>query len=91
MSDVLHMLPRVVYPSDVQTHKVYTKGRDWHYLCRVTTAIEYLAPVNGEDGFALRMIDRKWFVMYPEEKVGGVCDQLRVVAVEKCGTVIPRY
>jgi hypothetical protein len=28
------------------------------------------------------MIDRKRFVMYPEEKLGGECDQLRVVAVD---------
>ncbi len=51
---------------------MYVKRRDWHYLCGVTTAIEYLAPVNGEDGFALQMIDRKRFVMYPEDKLGGV-------------------
>jgi hypothetical protein len=57
MSDVLHMLPRVVHPSDVQTHKVYVKGQNWHYLCGVATAIEYLAPVSGEDGFALHSND----------------------------------
>jgi hypothetical protein len=71
MSDVLHMLPRVVHPSDVQTQKVYVKGRDWHYLCGVT-AIEDLSPAKGEDGFALEIIDRKRCVMYPEEILGGV-------------------
>ena len=71
MSDVLHMLPRVVHPTDVQTHKVYVKGRDWHYLCGVS-AIEDLAPGDGEDGFQLRILDRKHFVMYPEEKLGGL-------------------
>ena len=35
MSDVLHILPRVVHPVDVQTHKVYVNGRDWHYVCGV--------------------------------------------------------
>jgi hypothetical protein len=71
MSDVLQMLPRVVHPSDVQTQKVYVKGRDWHYLCGVT-AIEDLSPAKGADDFALEIIDRKSCVMYPEEILGGV-------------------
>jgi hypothetical protein len=33
MSDVLHMLPRLVHPADVQTHRVYVNGRDWHFVC----------------------------------------------------------
>ena len=32
MADVLHMLPRVVHPVDVQRHEISVNGRDWHCL-----------------------------------------------------------
>ena len=81
ISDVLHMLPRVVHPYDVQTHRVYVNGRDWHYVCGVTaTELPYTSDrkrrptstVNKSCGFALTMVDRKLFSMYPEEKLGGL-------------------
>ena len=81
MSDVLHMLPRVVHPFDVQTHRVYVNGRDWHYVCGVTatelpsTSDSKRRPtssVKKSGGFALTMLDRKQFSMYPEEKLGGL-------------------
>ena len=80
MSDVLHMLPRVVHPVDVQTHRVYVNGRDWHYVCGVMATELSSVPdskrMRGSGtptaGFALAMIDRKEFSMYPEEKLGGL-------------------
>ena len=82
MSDVLHMLPRVVHPVDVQTHRVYVNGRDWHYVCGVMATELASVPDSkgsrgsgsqtGTCGFALAMIDRKQFSMYPEEKLGGL-------------------
>jgi hypothetical protein len=48
MSDVLHMLPRVVHPTDVQRHEIYVNGRDWHYLCGVL-ATENLDSEDGKD------------------------------------------
>jgi hypothetical protein len=49
MSDVLHMLPRVVHPSYVQRHDIYVNGRDWHYLCGVI-ATENLDSKDGQGG-----------------------------------------
>ncbi len=80
MSDVLHMLPRVVHPVDVQTHRVYVNGRDWHYVCGVMATELSSVPdskrMRGSGsqtaGFALAMIDRKEFSIYPEEKLGGL-------------------
>jgi hypothetical protein len=78
---VLHMLPRVVHPVDVQTHKVYVNGRDWHYVCGVkATELSSVtdnkcrssASKKGTVGFALALIDRKQYSMYPEEKFGGL-------------------
>jgi hypothetical protein len=78
MADVLHMLPRVVHPVDVQRHDICVSGREWHYLCGVI-AIETVFPGNGtnrpsfvKEGFHLKLLDRKLCVMYPEEKLGGV-------------------
>jgi hypothetical protein len=76
MADVLHMLPRVVHPVDVlQRHEISVNGRDWHYLCGVI-GTENIYSGNGrpksvKDGFHLQLLDRKVFVMYPEEKLGG--------------------
>ena len=75
MADVLHMLPRVVHPVDVQRHEISVNGRDWHYLCGVI-ATENIYSGNGrpksvKEGFHLKLLDRKVFVMYPEEKLGG--------------------
>ena len=81
MSDVLYMLPRVVHPVDVQTHKVYVNGRDWHYVCGVKATELSSVPDNkrrpsaskkGTCGFTLAMIDRKQHSMYPEERLGGL-------------------
>jgi hypothetical protein len=47
MADVLHMLPRVVHPVDVQTHEICVNGRDWHYLYGVI-AYETVIPENGK-------------------------------------------
>ena len=82
MSDVLHFLPRVVHPVDVQTHRVYVNGRAWHYVCGVM-ATELTSEQDSKRriglgshtatcGFALAMIDRNKFSMYPEEKLGGL-------------------
>ena len=75
MADVLHMLPRVVHPVDVQRHEISVNGRDWHYLCGVI-GTENIYSGNGrpksvKEGFHLKLLDRKVFVMYPEEKLGG--------------------
>jgi hypothetical protein len=77
MVDVLHMLPRVVHPVDVQRHEICVNGRDWHYLCGVI-GTEHLFSENGKnrpscgkDGFHLKLLDRKQCVMYPEETLGG--------------------
>jgi hypothetical protein len=77
MADVLHMLPRVVHPVDVQRHDICVNGREWHYLCGVI-ATETFIPENGtkrpssvKEGFHLKLLDRKLCVMYPEEKLGG--------------------
>ena len=81
MCDVLPMLPRVVHPVDVQTHRVYVNGREWHYVCGVmATELSSLsdtkrsssATENTVCGFALSMIKRKHFCMYPEERLGGL-------------------
>jgi hypothetical protein len=81
MSNVLHMLPRVMHPVDLQTHRVYVNRRDWHYVCGVM-ATELPSSSDSKrrssssaketGGFALAMIDRKRFSMYPEEKLGGL-------------------
>jgi hypothetical protein len=44
MSDVLHMLPRVGDPADVDR---YVTGRKWHYLCGVTVT-EFFSPVPND-------------------------------------------
>ena len=81
MCDVLLMLPRVVHPVDVQTHKVYVNGREWHYVCGVmATELSSLSDTKPSSsatkkrvsGFALSMIKRKHFCMYPEDRLGGV-------------------
>jgi hypothetical protein len=83
MSDVLHILPRVVHPVDVQTHRVYVNGRDLHFVCgvmatelftepdsmRSVSAMGVLSPKTS-CGFALAMTDRKEHCMYPEERLG---------------------
>lgn len=75
MADVLHMLPRVVHPVDVQRHEICVNGRDWHYLCGVIGTENIYSghgrPSAVEEGFHLKLLDRKVFVMYPEEKLGG--------------------
>jgi hypothetical protein len=76
MSEVLHMLPRVVHPANVQTHDVYVNGRYWHYVCGViaTEVIdagdEKGCSSSSKDGFILKMLDRKRCIMYPEERLG---------------------
>ena len=77
MADVLHQLPRVVHPVDVQRHEICVNGRDWHYLCGVTET-ENVIPRKGndclssvEEGFKLKILDRKLCTMYPELKLGG--------------------
>ena len=79
MTDVLYMLPRVVHPVDVQTHKVYVNGRDDHFVCGVmATELSTLpnskrsgsASQTATCGFSLAMIDRKQHCMYPEERLG---------------------
>jgi hypothetical protein len=77
MGDVLHMLPRVVHPVDVQTHVICVNGRDWHYLCGVI-AYETVICENGKarpssvkEGFRLKLLNRNRCIMYPEEKLGG--------------------
>jgi len=83
MSDVLHMLPRVVHPVDVQTHRVYVNGRDWHFVCGVMATELFTEPDSKRSvsasralsrkttcGFSLAMIDRKEHCMYPEERLG---------------------
>ncbi len=81
MCDVLQILPRVVHPVDVQTHRVYVNGRDWHYVCGVKATELSFSPQRKRScassdtaacGFALSMIDRKHFCMYPEERLGGL-------------------
>jgi hypothetical protein len=81
MCDVLDMLPRVVHPVDVQTHRVYVNGREWHYVCGVmATELSSLSDTKRSSsatekivsGFALAMIKRKHFCMYPEERLGGL-------------------
>ncbi len=81
MCDVLHMLPWVVHPVDVQTHRVYVNGREWHYVCGVmATELSSLpdtkrpssATEKTVSGFALAMIKRKHFCMYPEVRLGGL-------------------
>ncbi len=76
MSDTLHMLRRVVHPTNVQRHEIYVNGRDWHFLCGVI-ATENLDSEDGNDGsssakegFVLKILDIKLCVMYPEEKLG---------------------
>lgn len=77
MSEVLHMLPRVVHPADVQTQEVYVNGRQWHYVCGVS-ATEVIDAQDDKGrssslkgGFRLKMLDRKLSIMYPEERLGG--------------------
>ncbi len=81
ISDVLHMLPRVVHPVDVQTHKVYVNGRDWHYVCGVKATevssvsnLKRSSSASDKDrfGFALAMIERDEYSMYLEEKLDGL-------------------
>jgi hypothetical protein len=67
MADVLHLLPRVVHPVDVQRHETCMNGRDWHYLCGVI-GTENVMPRKG---FTLKLLDRKLCTMYPEVKLGG--------------------
>jgi hypothetical protein len=67
MANVLHMLPRVVHPVDVQRHEICVNGRDWHYLWGVI-GTENVMP---EEGFKLKLLDRKLCTMYPEVKLGG--------------------
>jgi len=60
---------------DVQRHEISVNGRDWHYLCDVI-GTENIYSGNGrpksvKEGFHLKLLDRKVFVMYPEEKLGG--------------------
>jgi hypothetical protein len=75
MADVLHMLPRVVHPVDVQGHEISVNGRNWHYLCGVIGTENLFSgngrPTSVKEGFHLQLLDRKVFVMYPEEKLGG--------------------
>jgi hypothetical protein len=70
MADVLHMLPRVVHPVDVQRHDICVNGREWHYLCGVI-ATETVFPGNGtnrpssvKEGFHLKLLDRKLIVCH---------------------------
>jgi hypothetical protein len=77
MADVLHILPRVVHPVDVQRHKICVNGRHWHYLCGVI-ATENVIPGNRKnhpssvkEAFHLKLLDRKLCVVYPEEILGG--------------------
>jgi hypothetical protein len=75
MADVLHMLPRVVHLVDVQRHEISVNGRDWHYLCDVIGTESIFSgnarPSSLKEGFHLKLLDPKVFVMYPEEKLGG--------------------
>jgi hypothetical protein len=80
LADVLHLLPRVMHPVDVQKHEICVNGRDWHYLCGVI-GTENLMPRKGndrlssvEEGFKLKLLDRKLCTMYPEVKLGGFID-----------------
>ncbi len=75
MSEVLHMLPRVVYTADVQTQDMYLNGRDWHYVCGVI-AIEVMN-LPGEKGRVTSMkvafdskcsIANSAYIMNPEER-----------------------
>jgi hypothetical protein len=77
MADVLYLLPIVVHPVNVQRHEICVNGRDWHYLCGVT-GTENVIPRKGKDclssveeGFKLKLLDRKLCSMYPEVKLGG--------------------
>jgi hypothetical protein len=67
MADVLHLLPRVLHPVDLQRHEICVNGRDWHYLCG-GIGIENVMPRKG---FKLKLLDRKLCTMYPEVKLGG--------------------
>ncbi len=72
----------MVHPCDVQTHRVYVHGRDWHYVCGITATERPHAldskgrgSANAENilgGFELVQLDRKHFTMNPEEKLGGL-------------------
>ena len=64
----LHMLPRVIHSIDVQTHRVYVNGRDWHYVCGVSDTER----PHAIGGFDLALMYRKEFSMYPEERLGGL-------------------
>jgi hypothetical protein len=73
MADVLHLQPHVVHPVD----ETCVNGRDWHYLSDVI-GTENVIPRKGndclssvEEGFKLKILDRKLCTMYPELKLGG--------------------
>ena len=63
MSSVLNLVPRVVHFSDVKAREIHVAGRDWHYVCGVSST-EYV------DHFGFKKIPRKHFFMYPEEVLG---------------------
>ena len=49
------------------------------------------APGDCDEGFAQRMIDRKSFAMYSEEKLlGGLTISVSSQCMGKCGTVVQR-
>ena len=63
MSSVLNLVPRVVHFSDVKAREIHVAGRDFHFVCGVSST-EYV------DHFGFKKIPRKNFCMYPEEVLG---------------------
>jgi hypothetical protein len=63
MSSVLNLVPRVVHPSDVKAREIHVAGREFHFVCGVSST-EYV------DHFGFKKIPRNRFVMYPEEALG---------------------
>ena len=64
MSSVLNLVPRVVHFSDVKAREIHVAGRDFHFVCGVSST-EYV------DHFGFKKIPREKFCMYPEEVLGG--------------------
>jgi hypothetical protein len=63
MSSVLEVIPRVVHPNDIKTRVIHVAGRQWHYVCGVSS-------IEKDGTFTLQKIPRKSFYMYPEEALG---------------------
>ena len=70
---------RVVHPIDVQTHKVYVNGRNWHYLCGVS-ATEVVTTKAKKGTFFAVDVTAKALLYVSRGKIRGP-DQLTFLAM----------